>query len=63
MVKTVNFGQGLLRALSRQRLGVGAALAAAVLLIGVFHAPVAPVLIGCAVGLAFILLRAGTRDS
>jgi hypothetical protein len=58
MVKRVEFGQSLMRALRRRRIGVGAAISAAVLLIGVFHAPAVPVLVGCTGALVYLLVRA-----
>ena len=63
MLKAADLGQSLLRALRQQRIGVGAAISAAVLLIGVFHAPAVPVLAGCAGGLIYLLLRAWNGHS
>ena len=63
MFKGIDFGQNLMRALRQQRIGVGAAISAAVLLIGVFHAPAVPVLAGCAGGLIYLLLRAWNGQS
>jgi len=57
MVKRVEFGQNLMRALRRQRMGLGAAVSAGILLIGVFHAPAVPVLVGCTGALAFLLVK------
>jgi hypothetical protein len=58
MFKAVDFGLSLMRALRQQRVGLGAAISAAVLLIGVFHAPAVPVLAGCTGALIYLLLRA-----
>ncbi len=63
MVKRVEFGQNLMRALRQQRIGLGAAISAAVLLVGVFHAPAVPVLIGCTGALTYLLLRAWNDHS
>ena len=63
MLKAADLGQSLLRALRRQRIGVGAAISAGVLLIGVFRAPAVPVLVGCTVALIYLLLRAWNGHS
>ena len=63
MFKGVDFGQNLMRALRRQRIGVGAAISAAVLLIGLFHAPPVPVLVGCTGALIYLLLKAWNSHS
>ena len=63
MVKRVDFGQNLMRALRQQRIGLGAAISAAVLLIGAFHAPAVPVLIGCTGALIYLLLKAWNSHS
>jgi len=52
-----------MRALRRQRIGVGAAISSAVLLIGGFHAPAVPVLIGCTGALIYLLLKAWNGNS
>lgn len=41
-----------------ERLALTSSLTVAVLLIGVFHAPKIPVLLGCAAALAVVLVRA-----
>lgn len=61
--KSADFGQSLLRALRQQRIGVGAAISAGVLLIGVFHAPAVPVLIGCTGALIYLLIRAWSSSA
>ena len=63
MIKGVEFGQNLMRALRQQRIGLGAAISAGVFLIGVFHAPAIPVLAGCTGALIYLLLRAWNGHS
>ena len=63
MAKAADIGQSLMRALRRQRIGVGAAISSAVLLIGGFHAPAVPVLIGCTGALIYLLLKAWNGNS
>jgi hypothetical protein len=55
--------QSLIGAIKQQRVGVASSIIAAIALIGVIHAPVVPVAVGCLVALTFLVLRARSRLS
>ena len=61
MMGGMNRDSKVLEALKQQRLVLASALTVAVVVVGLFHAPVGPTLAGCALAMVVIFLRTWLR--
>lgn len=55
--------QRLAGAIKQQRVGLASALTVAIVLIGVVHAPIVPVVAGCLLPLAYLIFRSWSKSS